>query len=239
MCGNEGVFKVNAVVYFSSSGQCALAAKRLAKELGFALSGSMEKVTDREFESLVAVFPVYCQGVPEPVKKFLKSVEAEYFSFLALYGKMSPGNALYEAHKITGKKTVAAAYVAGNHTYNFEKAKEIALPQEVIRKILNPSYIKLPRRIKAPFAGVFPAARSRLLIKLKRNGKCVNCNICGDVCPQKAINNGIVSGRCIRCLKCVLSCPEGALDTTKRSILKKYLSKPRYDKTVIYSELSN
>jgi len=222
---------MNAVIYFSCSGQCKAVAEALGEKIGFSVTDYT--LAEREYENAVIVFPVHCQGLPAPLKKFIKNFKAQYVTFIALYGQMSAGNAVYEAYKITGN-AVAAAYLPARHTYGGAEIATPSVPDEVTEKILKPEYIKIPRRIKTPFAGLFPAARSRAIIKIKKTEKCVSCGICGGLCPTGAIENGEISSKCIRCLKCVLNCPHDALTVKKSWILKRYLKKPRFKKTIIY-----
>ncbi len=226
---------MNAVAYFSCSGQCKALAENIADKLGWdTLDMRLETNLRADFERLFCVFPVHCQGLPQTVKKFLKRAKATHYCFIALYGKASAGNAIYEAHKLTGKHTLAAAYMPANHTYCGVDGSIPSAPQSVINSIFKSDYIKIPRRQKAPFAGVFTNFRSRLLIKIKRGDNCVNCNICGGLCPQSAIENGEITGDCSRCLSCVYGCPHGALTVKKSFILKQYLKKPKSEKVIIY-----
>lgn len=48
-------------------------------------------------------------------------------------------------------------------------------------------------------------------------GKCSGCNICQEVCPVEAIENGEVDeGSCLYCCTCVDHCPTDALDMSAR-----------------------
>ncbi len=226
---------MNAVAYFSCSGQCKALAENIVDKLGWDTLDMRLKTNLRaDFERLFCVFPLHCQGLPQTVKKFLKRAKATHYCFIALYGKASAGNAIYEAHKLTKKHTLAAAYMPANHTYCGVDGSVPSAPQSVINSIFKSDYIKIPRRQKAPFAGVFTNFRSRLLIKIKRGDNCVNCNICGGLCPQSAIENGEITGDCSRCLSCVYGCPHGALTVKKSFILKQYLKKPKSEKVIIY-----
>ena len=93
---------MNAVAYFSCSGQCKAVAENIADKLGWdTLDMRLETNLRADFERLFCVFPVHCQGLPQTVKKFLKRAKATHYCFIALYGKASAGNAIYEAHKLT------------------------------------------------------------------------------------------------------------------------------------------
>lgn len=223
---------MNAAVYFSCTGQ----SKAVAEEIAARLSYPIIEMKDAEgyYENLILVFPVHCQGAPKAVKKFLKTAKAKYITLIATYGRMSAGNAVYEAYKAAGKRVIAAAALPARHSYNADFKEAEKVPEEIYKKIASPEYIKIKRKIKAPFAGVFPSFRSRRLIKIMRNGSCDGCNVCGEVCPEKAIKTGEIKGGCTRCLKCVTACPSAAIEIKKGFILKSYLKKPRREKIYIY-----
>lgn len=232
MQNNEGFFEVNAVIYFSCTGQSEKLAREAAEKLNYPLFPLNE--AGGEFNNLILCFPVHCQGAPKAVKNFLKTTKAKYITLILTYGRMSAGNAVYEAYKSADGKVTAAAVIPARHGYNKEFKEAEGVPDEIYKKILNPAYIKIKRKAKAPFAGVLPALRSRLLIKINKNEACNGCNACGRACPQGAISCGDIKGGCIRCLKCVTVCPKGALEAEKGFILKSYLKKPRKEKTYIY-----
>lgn len=223
---------MNAVVYFSCSGQSKAVAENLAERLGYGLYETKD-AEEKIFENVAIVFPVHCQSFPAPLKNFFIKLKAEHVTLIATYGRAHCGNALYEAAKLIKSEIVAAAYLPAKHTY-CATGTTTTVPEKVIAKILNPAPVQIPKLKKTPFAGFLPNLRSRLIVKIKRTEKCVSCGICGGLCPVNAIENDKINSKCIRCLKCVDSCPHGALVVKKSSILKRYLRRPRYDKTIIY-----
>ena len=223
---------MNAVVYFSCSGQSKEVAENLAERLGYKLYET-QNAEEEIFENVAIVFPVHCQSFPAPLKNFFIKLKAEHVTLIATYGRAHCGNALHEAAKLIKSEIVAAAYLPAKHTYCAAGTTTV-VPEEVIAKMLKPAPVQIPKLRKTPFAGFLPNFRSRLIVKIKRTEKCVNCGICGGLCPVKAIGNGKINSKCMRCLKCVDSCPHGALIVKKSSILRRYLKKPRFDKTVIY-----
>lgn len=224
---------MNAILYYSCSGQSKLVAEDLARRLDYNLYDINCVHGKAEFNKAVIIFPVHCQGVPIPLKPILKNITAKYTALIATYGRANPGNALYEASLLI-KNIVAAAYIPAKHTYNIDEIFSATLPEEIIERILNPKYIVIPKRRKTPFAGILPSFRSRLLLKIIRNSDCNRCNICTEICPVKAIINGHTNLKCTRCLKCVYACPKQALTIHKSLILKKYLIKPHTTVTLIY-----
>lgn len=227
---------MNAVIYFSCSGQSLRVAKTLGEKLNYEVIDVCSEIfnTDIRFECIVAVFPVHCQGVPKQFKKVLKRIRADHIALVATYGGANPGNAVYEAAKLVTSTVVAGAYIPAKHTYNFEDDMEIIVPDELIEAIIDRRRISIEKRRKTPFASLFPEFRSRLIIKIFKTSKCNACAKCDRVCPVNAMKSGKPNRRCIRCLKCVYNCPYGALSFKKSSILKKYLESVEFNKVILY-----
>ncbi len=223
---------MNAVIYYSCTGHSKAVAENLAARLGFTLT-EYTAATD-DYSTAVIVFPVHCQSYPAILKKFFKELKAENVALIATYGMANAGNAVYEAAKLVSGKIAAAAYVPVGHSYLYDNYTLDELPQELIDKIKNPAPVKLPRRAKTPFAGFMPSLRSRIILKIKRTDKCVECNICGNECTVSAIKCGKTNSKCVRCLKCVSSCPHGALEIKKARILARYLEKNVHKETILF-----
>lgn len=226
---------MNAVVFYSNTGQSRLVAEYFAKQLSFPLE-SIENVRTVDFQDLVLVFPVYCQNVPQAVKDFLKGISAQSLTLIATYGKMCCGNVLFEIQKRYKIRIVAGAYVPTKHSYieadsGFEDFEKLA---PLVEKIKHPSEIELPRLYKNPLADLFPIFRSRLGLTVKRTPLCNGCEHCSRICPQDAIRCGITNKKCIRCLRCVESCPRKALRIKLGLPLRLYLKKQKSDRLVIY-----
>ena len=226
---------MNAVVYYSNTGQSKSVAEFMANQLGYALT-NIDVATLEEYANLVLVFPVHCQNIPDLVKNFLQKNTVSNLAIVATYGKMCPGNVLYEIQKKYHKNIVAAAYVPTKHSYieeddtfsDFDKLSTL------VEKIKNPSLIQLPKRYKNPFANVFPRLRSQLGLKIKKNADCNGCNQCGTNCSCSAMEKGVTNSNCIRCLKCVEICPRKALKVQKDFWLQTYLRKKKMNEINIY-----
>ena len=226
---------MNAVVFYSSTGQSKKLATYFSDKLGYPLFDIETNYIDY-YRNLVLVFPVHCQNIPNIVKAFLKKITAENLTVIATYGKMCCGNVLYEIQKNYQKNIVAGAYVPTKHSYienddpffNFDKLNPI------IEKIKKPSSIQLPKLYKNPLADIFPELRSRMGLKIRKNASCNGCNLCAEHCSFGAIKAGTTNGRCIRCLKCVEVCPRQALNVKIGLPLKLYLHKKKVKKLIIY-----
>lgn len=229
---------MNAVVYYSNTGQSRAVAAWLAERLGFPLL-ELASSAETSFESLVLVFPVHCQGIPDAVRRFLKKVRADALTAVATYGRMCPGNALYALGRRYGCRLVAAAYVPTKHAYleESESFSDFERLEPLVEKTRRPDAapISLPRLYRNVFAGIFPAWRSRLAGRIVRGPACTACGVCTAVCPNGAMADGIPDRKCIRCLRCVRSCPDRALTFRPGLLLRLYLRKKPVDRILIYT----
>ena len=226
---------MNAVVFYSNTGESQRIAKYFADKLGYVFT-DMETSGVGRYQNLVLVFPVHCQNIPSPVKTFLKTITVKNLTVIATYGKMCPGNVLYEVQKNYQKNMVVGAYIPTKHAYlsddtSFEDFDKLDV---IIDKIKEPSYVKIPPIYKNPLADIFPKWRSQMGLKIRKNSDCNGCNICGRGCALGAIKVGKTNGKCIRCLKCVENCPNKALQVKLRLPLRLYLRKKKSNRVIIY-----
>lgn len=226
---------MNAVVYYSNTGQSKAVAAFLAERTGFPLL-DITAVRGQDFDSLVLVFPVHCQNIPYIVKSFLRSVKIGSLTAVATYGRMCCGNVLYELRYKYRMNLVAGAYMPAKHTYldegGIDGLEALAL---LVEKILHPAPIEVPRLYKNPLADLFPMLRSQIGVRLYRTADCTGCGLCTACCPHKAMHAGVPDKNCIRCLKCVAVCPQSALTYRVGLILRLYLRKRRMEKILIYT----
>lgn len=229
---------MNAVIYFSCTGNSKKIAQAIAAKTGF----EPLELTRRTYDGILSgaygtaaiVFPVHCQSYPKFLKRFFKNLNAVNVALIATYGKAHAGNAVYEAAKLISGEIIAAAYIPAGHSYLNAEADGENVPEALTEKILSPSPVLVPKRKKTPFAGFLPSVRSRLTVKIYRTKACINCNACGEACPCGAITLGKVNSKCVRCLKCVKACPHGALKFEKSRILSRYLKKTHFEETILY-----
>ena len=226
---------MNAVVFYSNTGQSKAIAAYLANQLGYPLA-DMEIKCAEYYQNLVLVFPVHCQNIPDIVKSFLKNISVENLTVVATYGKMCCGNVLYEIQKNYQKNIVAGAYIPTKHSYidNDDAFCDLDELKPIVEKVKEPSYIQLPRLYKNPLADIFPKLRSRIGLAIQKSENCNVCNLCAERCSFGAIKSGTTNRKCIRCLKCVESCPRQALKIKLGMPLKLYLRKKKTNKLIIY-----
>ena len=226
---------MNAVVFYSNTGQSKVIATYFANQLGYPLA-DMEIKCAEYYQNLVLVFPVHCQNIPDIVKSFLKNISVENLTVVATYGKMCCGNVLYEIQKNYQKNIVAGAYIPTKHSYidNDDAFCDLDELKPIVEKVKEPSYIQLPRLYKNPLADIFPKLRSRIGLAIQKSENCNGCNLCAERCSFGAIKSGTTNRKCIRCLKCVESCPRQALKIKLGMPLKLYLRKKKLNKIIIY-----
>lgn len=233
MLNYEGIFSMNAVVYYSNTGQSLAIAKYVASRLSYPLIEILS--AEAYYENLVLVFPVHNQGLPVFIKDFLKRCTIKNLTAIAAYGKMCCGNGLYEIQKKYHKNIVAGAYIPTKHSYieeaSFEEFQQL---DSLIEKIKNPMPIKLPRLYKNIFANFMPRIRGRIGVRIKTNSLCDSCGVCTKNCFQHAIKDGVITSNCIRCLKCVYACPKKALSFEIKPLLRLYLKKKRQNQVILY-----
>jgi ferredoxin len=226
---------MNAVVFYSNTGQSKVIAAYFANQLGYPLA-DMEIKCAEYYQNLVLVFPVHCQNIPDIVKSFLKNISVENLTVVATYGKMCCGNVLYEIQKNYQKNIVAGSYIPTKHSYidNDDAFCDLDELKPIVEKVKEPSYIQLPRLYKNPLADIFPKLRSRIGLAIQKSENCNGCNLCAERCSFGAIKSGTTNRKCIRCLKCVESCPRQALKIKLGMPLKIYLRKKKSNKIIIY-----
>lgn len=225
---------MNAVIYYSNTGQSKKVAEVLAQQTKYRLL-DLTRTSERNFGNVALVFPVHCQNIPAVAKEFLKTCHADNLAVIATYGKMCHGNVLHESQKLYRGNIVAAAYVPTKHAYLEDtEFADFDRLQVVADKFNVPTPVVIPRCHKNLFANFFPGARSRAGVKLYKTGDCDGCGICASVCTHNAITCGKPNRKCIRCLKCVVACPVNALKFSLRLPMLLYLGKKKADELIIY-----
>ena len=235
---------MNCIIYYSNTNQSKLVAEYFKEKLSwniYDLNNPKERniIINEIYETTVIVFPVYCQSVPDFIKKIIKNIKSKYIIPIATYGKMCYGNALFNFKKYyKNRKIIAAAYVPMNHSYlNEKEVTYLSKLDLVIEKINNNNLteIIIKKSYKNIFAPLLKDLRSRMLVKMDIDlTKCINCGKCEKECIYEGIKNHKFNKKCIRCLKCKTNCPANAITHKNRYILKKYLNKTKQEDFLVF-----
>ena len=227
---------MNSVFYFSGSGHSRAVAQYLASLLDRqALDLTDGGLAVSRDDTVAVVFPVYCENIPEPVKNFLRELPPCRAALIATYGRVSYGNALFEAQALFLGTVIAGAYKPTGHTFlkgDFSFAREPL--NRIAQRMKDPKAVTLPRTPKNPLSDLSPALRSRIGTRIRKNSRCDRCGLCEANCPMKAIRGGRITAQCIRCLQCVTNCPQKALEYKNSPILDLYLRRHQKNETKLY-----
>lgn len=224
---------MNAVIYYSNTGQSKAIAAYLAARLDYPLVDIWE--AGNTYHTLVLVFPVHCQRLPGAVRGFLKRVKAVQLVPIATYGRMCHGNVLQQLQKRYDFSISAAAYVPTKHSYlNEPPFSDYAALRPLLEKISQPQEISIPKSGRNILSGFFPGLRSRMGVRLIKNARCNGCGACEKQCRQQALRRGKWNRHCIRCLHCAAVCPAGAVDVRLTQPMRWYLAKKKQDDLVLY-----
>ncbi len=225
---------MTAVYCFSGAGHCLVVARFFARRLDTGVRSVHDSFLTPE--TAVVIFPVYCQNIPAPVKRFLRKLDAPCAVLVAVHGKVSSGSVLHEASRLISGTVIAAASVPTGHTFLGEDSsfdERALLP--IFDRIAHPEPAQIPQTKKIWYASLFPGWRSRMSVRLIRSAACDGCGRCEKSCPAGAMHRGKANRKCIRCLRCVTVCPRGALSFRTSGFLQKYLRRHAHEtQTVLY-----
>ena len=224
---------MNAVIYWSNTGESLKIAKYIAEKSGYPLMDLM-CLKSKEFNDIFLVFPIHYQSIPLTIEPVIKSLKFHKAVVVLTYGKMHTGDVLNDVQKIAQGMIVGGAYIPCKHTYllNDKSFNEYEKLDYIVDMIERDNEAVFPQLKKNVLAKVLPNTRHRMSVKIIRTDKCTNCGACNKVCEH--ISNGVVDHKCIRCLKCVQSCPEDALKFELSPLLEDYLKKPKKNEFLIY-----
>ena len=224
---------MNAVIYYSNTGQSFSIAKHLSDRTCFKLV-NLNAINDELFNNIFLVFPVHYQSIPKEIRQLFKNIKAHKAVVVATYGKMGFGDVLNDVKKLLPVKVVGGAYVPTKHTYieNDESFAEFERLNPLIEMFDRKQEVRFPTGKKNLFASFMPIKRHQISVKITRNDRCTKCGECNKICEH--IKYGIPNKKCNRCLKCVKMCPQKALEYKLSATMVKYLSKPKIDSLFIY-----
>lgn len=228
----------NTIYYFTGTGNSLKVAKDVAMGLDNCNVASMvsyeKNMTSNDVERIGFVFPVYGEGIPTIVNKFLTEGkfpinENIYYFIIVTHGGMR-GNCIPMANKILSKRglMINSAFdikMVQNYIgmFNIPKnANDILKTAQIkINSITKIVQGKENSKIQKTNPLIFWAGiDAKTIAKMDRNfnvsEKCNGCGICIKICPVKNVvfenNRPKYSNNCEQCLACLHHCPEKAIN---------------------------
>lgn len=218
-------------ITFSPNGTTLKAGSYLAKKLGNETLYNVTLKDDRsqtivaEKEELVLIsFPAYAGRIPSLFANFLKQkveLNGAKVIFMVSYGNREFDDCLVEGYDIVeelGGSVIGATSVVTQHCYTDKVGTDH--PNEDDFNVLHEfSQVALGRmdsnKVKLDLPGNRPyrdgvKITEPYYMPVKDKDKCVECGICEDVCPTKAMTTKDPS-ECIHCCACMNACGAGAL----------------------------
>lgn len=224
------------IFYFSGSGKSRRLAEYFGKKLNVTIH-DITKISPEEFspEIAVIIFPVYCQNLPDSLLDFLPKLNAKKTVFIATYGRISYGNVIMDAAKLTDAEVIAGVCVPCGHSFLAETDDfDLDSLEPVFERINNPQKAVINKAKKDFYADFVPAKRTQIGVKLTRTDKCNHCGKCKENCPVGAMGENKIGKNCIRCLRCVNECPQNALNFETLGFMRLYLTFNRKNELKFY-----
>ena len=238
------------IFYFSATGNSKYAAEYIAKEIGVDVVDIVKCIENHDYsfdadgETVGIVCPIYFQGLPKIVKKFLRKVQVEnygHFFFAVTYGFFS-GSLKAMIDEVKWPWLDIDAYYTIRMPDTWTPVFNLSNPKKVARKnrhaqieledVAQSIYErehgdfterKVPQSFAKLFLRMYPIAAKTSHLSVDE-GQCIGCGLCEKRCPAHAIKmeDGHpvwVKDQCIMCLGCLHRCPKFAIQygkSTKR-----------------------
>ncbi len=241
---------------FTGTGNSLLMARKIANQLEDAEikpvwklkeEKAQESIIQQGAEAIGFIFPVYCDRVPQIVRKSIE--EAQFHNIKYCFGVTtsggSAGNALYELDGILKSKGIRLDYGKNidlsDNSIVIRTSEEKALfrfgktdmaAKEIAQQVNLRKTLKEPFKKKLSYSIMGKVIKNILIKYYMVNHKkidptrCKNCKLCINICPVQniTVKDGIISfgGKCEQCFACINWCPEkaiifGKIDPQKRS----------------------
>ncbi|MDD3369085.1 MAG: EFR1 family ferrodoxin [Lachnospiraceae bacterium] len=235
------------ILYFTSTGNCLMAARKIGGEKGKLLSIPVlmrKEQLQIQDNAIGLVFPVYGLSVPPIILEFIQKakLKAEYLFAVLTYGTYDAGTA-HQFLEETAKHKMNFQYVNTLHMqenylpgFAMEKQKT---PSNQAKKLEQIRTDIENRKVSLKQNSGFDRFMTRTHQKsyhynrgvgvtgqYQIDGNCQKCGICGQICPTKNIkieNEKVVFGAdCLSCLSCIQNCPQKAIHLVKEKSAVRY-----------------
>lgn len=196
-------------------------------------------VLPESVDCLGIIFPVYCFGIPYPVKRFVEEVLGDRdnsnlgYVFAVNTNGGWKSNANYQLELLLRENGIRLSYANSFKmpdaylplTKKFpSEMQALALVEKHGKKLDEIVNDVESNQIKLPGRGVLPhlvrrlADRANLPHREERlvlSDKCTGCSICSRICPNGNIEmkdgKPVFGDQCLSCYACYHRCPENAL----------------------------
>ncbi|MDR2480307.1 MAG: EFR1 family ferrodoxin [Treponema sp.] len=230
----------NIIFYFSGTGNCLMAAKQTAEQLGAAEIVCMATANNyrftKQYDTIGFIYPVYFAGLPQNVYSFINNLDfgnnkTAYCYAIASYGGM-PGNGLSQFNELLlNKHGIKLNYgttlrMFSNYVIMFNMnrnaAEIIQRSEEALHLTINEVKSRAARAVSKsiPLLAWYYRQKMKAVPGMDKdyniNQNCTGCGICKEVCPVQNIE--LAEGRprfkhhCEQCVACIQYCPQKAIN---------------------------
>ena len=215
------------IIYFSGTGNSFSLAKKLGERIGDQVV-PLKRASNDGSDTLVFVFPLYCEDIPPNVRQFLRAFPIERHQKVMgiCTSGGGRGNAEYTFNRImvdkgmTVTKFMNVPMVDNSFPafFNTDLNSQFIDEDGIIDEFLAMSYKNestYHAREKLGEFLVFNPVSKRLMRKKVDGAKCTGCGQCTGICPNDNIE--MVKGKvrigsdCTECFGCVHACPSQAV----------------------------
>lgn len=244
----------SVVYYFSGTGNSLWIAKEIQKNIEDTKLIPITTIVDQEQikiedEYIGIVYPVYCNGLPEVVERFINKLDISKDSYvyaIASLGAKTSSSFTYIDKAIDGKLSFAGHITMPDsyiRIFNSPKEEDIKNKLDNAIGLLSIYIKKIKGKKKEDYLkqGSLKRVGGKILRDLwKKNlykadksfevlSTCTSCGICESICPVQNIElkdkKPIWLGHCQDCMACINACPVKAIQIGKKTIKKgRYLN---------------
>ncbi|MBP7902287.1 MAG: EFR1 family ferrodoxin [Spirochaetes bacterium] len=247
--------KHTRIYYFSATGNSLEAARMISSGIkGSEIISMTEKFPKKAIggnnEAIGFVFPVYFEGMPRIVRRFIEvlNIRTGTYCFAVATCGESYMNTLGSLDTLLKAKGLSLSYgtavtMPGNYLTLYNPPSKVK-----VNEMLNKSRIALAKITEEISGNEIKPAKQRFVLlskmlnrviytgvgKWEKNfrvtGKCTGCGLCLKVCPVgniKIRNKRPVWGsECERCIACISWCPEGAVEFANKTKSRRRYTNP-------------
>ncbi|MFX1607263.1 MAG: EFR1 family ferrodoxin [Promethearchaeota archaeon] len=231
----------NRIFYFTGTGNSLMVARKISEALGdtevLSIAHFQDDGSDRSFDILGLVFPVYWGGLPLKVLEFLPTLRSynESYVFAVETHAGGPGNALSQLRAEIQQigLDLSAGFLLrmpSNYIISYDAPSEHGILRilenadktitDIVDIVRNKS-VHLPSSVLSSYSGI-RGSYKRFLERVNSSDErfwvdesCSECEICVRVCPVQNIqmkeNRPEWLHHCEQCLACINWCPESAI----------------------------